>query len=101
MEILAVYKSRIIINLDLTLTVRQRILMQVEYLCTENNSSNIIKIVTHELSFYSFSWCFAHPSTTPLGSKLGDFMLVFVISGDVSAGYKLLESCAGRNTMFM
>lgn len=51
-----------------------------------NNSSNIINIVTHKLlHFYPFSWCFAHPSTIPLGPKLGDFMLVLVMSGDVSA----------------
>lgn len=78
--------------------------MQVEYFHTEslNNSSNIVKTVTQNLlSFYPFSWYFAHPSTTPLGPKLGEFMLVLVMSSDVSASYKHLESCAGRNMAFM
>lgn len=44
-----------------------------------NNTNNTIKIVAHTLHFCPFSWCYAHPSTAPLGIKVSGFMMTLLV----------------------
>lgn len=60
---------------------------------TTEKERKIMQSKLSVLGFYPSFWCYAHPSSVPLGPKVAGFILVVV---GVRANCQHLESFAGR-----